>query len=1057
MLSRVISLSLFLFSTHIWVQGQASAPAPSLSQEAFILEHWNESVRFENDGSGVRETTAAVRIQSQAGVQEFGQLVFGYSTANEDLDIDYVRVRRSDDQVINTPAAAAQDFAPDVLREAPMYSDYRQKHISVVELRPGVTLEYHVVTHIKPLAAGEFWYEYSFPTYAALTDGTLEISLPKSRDIKLKSPERKYETREDGERRIYLWTVKNFVPNRSKRQNDEELESDQPDVQLSSFTDWQKISTWYAKLQSERAVPDDAVKAKAAELTGGAGSEEQKARRLYDFVAQNIRYVSLSFGIGRYQPHAASEVLQNGYGDCKDKHTLLQALMAAEGIKSYPVLIHHERKLDADVPSPAQFDHVITAANVGGKLTWLDSTAEVAPYGLIMYSLRNKQGVLASLDSNSGLRRTMSEVPVRNSTSFNLNGKVSELGGLDANIDMSATGDSDFRLRATFRSVAQADWPRALELFQRLWGVSGDVSEVRIERLEETTKPLHISYHVHKSDYFKVPSSATNFQLLPPSSLGRVPRADKRHPGDPLDVGPAGENVSHVHIEFPANFSIHIPADVSITRDFGEYSTSYKMTKNSLDAERRMILKVNELSASRRADYSSFHNVTTSSVEETPWCSITRPSAAAMASAAEMKGTATELREAGEAAFKRQDFSTAAALLQRALDQDPSSKEGWEQLGQAYSTLSQHEKALQAFQKQIEKDPYHAHANAELAAELTQLGRYDEAVAAYRKQIELAPSEKSGHKQLGLVLVQMKRDQDAKAELETAAAIPPDDPEITMALGQLYSRIGDSKKSDLIMASLTGGSSTGATDDFFAPALRDGTDPAQAVHDADKNLSAISDQFESGEYDHLNVNSFSAMDMVALSWARMGWARFLQGDNLVASQFLDAAWELSQSGTVANRLARVYEKTGAKDRARHMYALAAAAGGPEAQSSQQQVMKLNATTGQKDLAQAMAEFQKLKTISLPELATSGTARFIFLFDNSSTPDRVQFLDGDETLRGAIEKLQTIEFPVKFPDVSSIKIIRMGTVSCQSSACKLEMQPLNSMQGSVHPQLAGAAK
>src|SRR5207248_4725924 len=107
-------------------QALACASATVLSEEAIVLEHWNESVRFENDGSGVRETTAAVRIQSQAGVQEFGQLVFGYSTANEDLDIDYVRVRRSDDQVINTPAAAAQDFAPDVLREAPMYSDYRQ-------------------------------------------------------------------------------------------------------------------------------------------------------------------------------------------------------------------------------------------------------------------------------------------------------------------------------------------------------------------------------------------------------------------------------------------------------------------------------------------------------------------------------------------------------------------------------------------------------------------------------------------------------------------------------------------------------------------------------------------------------------------------------------------------------------------------------------------------------------------------------------------------------------------------------------------------------------------
>src|SRR5262249_12524955 len=446
----------------------------------------------------------------------------------------------------------------------------------------------------------------------------------------------------------------------------------------------------------ERATPDDAVKVKAAELTRSANTEEERARRVYNFVAQNIRYVSLSFGIGRYQPHTASEVLQNGYGDCKDKHTLLQALLAAEEIKSYPVLIHHDRKLDEDVPSPAQFDHVITAAKVGDKLTWLDSTAEVAPYGLIMYGLRNKQAVLASLDSNSGLRRTTAEAPVRNSTTFNLNGRITELGGLDGNIDISATGDSDFRLRATFRQVAQADWPRALEIVSRVWGIPGDVSDVHIERLEDTTKPLHLHYHIHKADYFKVPNSATIFQVLPPSSVGRVRRVKKNHPGDPLDVGPAGENVSRVHIDFPQNFNIHIPADVSIARDFGEYSTTYKVVKNVLDAQRRMVLKVNELPSSRRADYSSFHNVTTGSVEETPWCSITRPSATALALSAEMKGTPAELREAGEAAFKRQDFPTAAALLQRAADQDPSSKEGWDELGQAYASLRQHEKAVEA-------------------------------------------------------------------------------------------------------------------------------------------------------------------------------------------------------------------------------------------------------------------------------------------------------------------------------------------------------------------------
>src|SRR5882672_10458530 len=144
-----------LVAVQLWSQSPPSSPAPAdLSQEAFVFERLNESVRFENDGSGVRETTAVIRIQGQAGVEAFGQLVFGYSTANEDLKIDYVRVRTPDGQVVATPASGAQDFAPDVLRQAPMYSDYRQRHVSVVGMRPGVVLEYHILTVVKPLAPG---------------------------------------------------------------------------------------------------------------------------------------------------------------------------------------------------------------------------------------------------------------------------------------------------------------------------------------------------------------------------------------------------------------------------------------------------------------------------------------------------------------------------------------------------------------------------------------------------------------------------------------------------------------------------------------------------------------------------------------------------------------------------------------------------------------------------------------------------------------------------------------------------------------------------------------
>src|SRR5271157_3158463 len=363
------------------VDGMAQASASSSSkqktsnaEEAAVFERIFNRARFENDGTSVEETEAVIRIQSQAGVKEFGQLVFGYSSATEKLEVEYVRVRKPDGQVVVTPESTAQDFAPDVLKEAPMYSDYRQRHISVAALRPGDTLEYRTVTRsLTPLATGNFWYEATFPKGVVVNEDRLEINVPKAREVKLKSPRRTPEIRDDGDRRVYTWVVTDIRPERNK-EKDEADEDNGPDVQLTTFTDWKQVAQWYAKLQGERMAVDASVQKKADELTQGADTPTEKARRLYDFVARNVRYVSISLGIGRYQPHSASDVLQNGYGDCKDKHTLLSALLKAEGIQSYPVLIDSSRALDADVPSPAQFDHVITAARLETGLTWLDTT-----------------------------------------------------------------------------------------------------------------------------------------------------------------------------------------------------------------------------------------------------------------------------------------------------------------------------------------------------------------------------------------------------------------------------------------------------------------------------------------------------------------------------------------------------------------------------------------------------------------------------------------------------------------------------------------------------------
>lgn len=1053
----VACLILFFLAPSAWAQAPASsspqknADANSNSKEAAVFDRILNRVRFENDGTEVSETEAVVRIQSQAGVEEFGQLVFGYSSATEKLEIEYVQVRKPDGQVVVTPQTTAQDFAPDVLKEAPMYSDYRQRHISVAALQPGDTLEYRTVTRVlTPLAAGHFWYEYTFPKGMAVGEDRLEIDLPKSREVKLKTPTRQPEIQDKADRRLYIWVVKDIQPERDKEKNkDEEDDATGPDVQLTTFTDWKQVAQWYARLQGERMTGDDSVRMKAVELTRGSATPTDKARRLYDFVARNVRYVSISLGIGRYQPHAASDVLQNGYGDCKDKHTLLSAMLRAEGIQSYPVLIGSARKLDADVPSPAQFDHVITAARLGpgSELTFLDTTPEVTPFGLILYQLRNKQAVVASEGPEGGLQRTPADSPIPTFMHFNLDGKFTEFGALDATLEVTAQGDRDWPMRASFRRFSQAQWKDFVKVLSSGWGLPGDVDDIQLDPVEDTSKPFHLTYHLRQDRYFIVPSTSVNFRAIPPLGVPAIRASEKST--EPLDIGPAGEMDYRVRLQFPANYTVHTPTAVKMSRDYGDYSSNYSQSKGVLEGVRQLNVKVNELPAARRADYESFRNATQSDQDQLLSCTILTPSGPAAGLASKIEGTPEELQKAGVKALQSKDYRTAIDLLKRAVSADAgpnaSLRDGWYDLGLAYAGANNHTEAIAAFYQQLLRDPSHKHANGELAIELQQAGQTDDAIAAYRKQLEMTPYDKETLKNLGVLLAQLRRDADARTQLEAAVALPPDDPETKMVLAQVYARLGETTKSQELMQELTGSAGADSGQDIYAAALRNNIDPSSTENDAQQVLYDIGGQFDSGELDRLGPSAFSSMRLVALAWARMGWAKYQHGENLAAMQFLQSAWLLSQSGSVANRLGQVFEKQGQQEKARHMYALAVVAGGSEVADSRDRLAKLagDSAAAEKEIVEAPADLTEARTVKLAALISkTGSARFNLVFDSSPRPERAEFVDGDETLRTAADKLREHDFPVRFPDVSSVKIVRRGRLSCSASGCSIELLPID---------------
>ena len=197
---RLSFLPLLLVSTVLaQVPAPQTVPAPPVnpakptvvldhSQEAYVVEKVHTSYRFENDGTGRREFYVKIKVQSEAGVEQWGQVVIGYNSANERVEIPFVRVLKLDGSTVTAPQDSIQDLSIPLERDAPVYTDYRQKHITVPGLRPGEELEYDFITITQtPLAPGQFWMEYDFAKAGTVLDEQLVLDVPKDRTIKLKT------------------------------------------------------------------------------------------------------------------------------------------------------------------------------------------------------------------------------------------------------------------------------------------------------------------------------------------------------------------------------------------------------------------------------------------------------------------------------------------------------------------------------------------------------------------------------------------------------------------------------------------------------------------------------------------------------------------------------------------------------------------------------------------------------------------------------------------------------------------------------------------------------
>ncbi len=1029
---------------------EKSAAAPDFTQESFVVEQVRTAYQFQKDGTGRKEIYAKIKVQSEAGVAQWGQVVVGYNSANERIEIPYVRVHKADGSVISAPPDAVQDLSAPIEREAPVYTDYRQKHVTVPGLRPGEELEYDIVTIIHTaLAPGQFWMDYDFDKNSIVLDEQLEVSIPRDRAVKLKTkPGFDPKITDEKDRRIYRWASSHLVrdddDNKDKKKKKKKSD-DTPAVQMTTFASWDEVGHWYAGLERDRRVPSPDIRAKEEELTKGLTADSDKIQALYDYVSKNFRYVSLSLGLARYQPHAAGDVFHNQYGDCKDKHTLLEAMLDAAGYKASSVLINSSRKLDPDVPSPSQFDHVITLLPLGQDEIWMDTTAEIAPYRLLAFPLRKKQALVVTPDGTGRLEETPADPPMPNSQIEELDGKISELGKLTLHVHYTMRGDTELLMRTIFRRIPRPQWQRLVENMNTMAGLDGEVNDLKVGDPAATRQPFEFEYTISKANYFDWSKKKSQLDLpLSQFPLADADADDDTGPdADPIKFGPPGEYVYRIKVALPPKYVAQNPLPFSMKRDYAEYQVGYKLEGNVFTAERRLVFRQRELEAARTSDYLAFRRAVLSDLIQ--HVSVETPAVAGTPTPpANLK--ADELNESGYAALQNGNYPLAVSLLKRAVEVDPKHKTAWNNLGNAYLAQRQTTDAIGAFKKQIEVNPYDEFAYNNMGRAYWLDRNYEEAAKAFNKQIEVNPLDRFAHSNLGTMYAEWHKYDQAVPELEKAVSLTPDDPMLQVNLGDAYLNLGqDEKALGAFDKAVELSASPPIWNDIAYQLSLKKAHLEKAQQYAESAVAATTAGLRNLTLEQLSVRDLALIPSLVAYWDTLGWVYFAKGDLDNAEKYVSAAWLIGQHGEVGDHLGQIYEKRGEKDKAIQTYALAMQALRPIPETRGRLAALLGGDSKVQGIeAKYKERLQELRSIDMGKLTKEdGHADFFVLFSPSAsgvTVDSVKFVSGDEKLRPFADALRKMDYKLALPAGTQAKILRRGVLSCSAAAgnCKFVM-------------------
>jgi hypothetical protein len=387
-----------------------------------------------------------------------------------------------------------------------------------------------------------------------------------------------------------------------------------------TFSSWQDVSRWAEQLMQRPIRAPLVVEAKAEELTSGLGSEFEKVRAIGRWVQKDIRYVSIQLGaIGGYRPNAPDAVLRKGYGDCKDKSALMQAMLRAVGIDSHIVLVFSGDpiKVRPEFPSPLQFNHTIVAVDMKsdsgvmlghprlGRLLFFDPTDSVTPLGDLPYYLQGSYGLVVKGETGD-----LVKLPVRpeeaNSVRRDLAVQVEASGEILAEVKETFTGQLASVARHKIESSSPEEYTK--EVCSRVArDIPGAVvNDLKINRDSSPDEPLVFEYTIKASNYGNRLGRLLVIRpvLVWVQQSPVFTRAEREFPVL-FEMKSVKEDM--IRITLPEGFKLdEVPSNTEIKCGFGEFNLSYRANDRQVVVQRRLAINKQMVPAAEYAEIKKF-------------------------------------------------------------------------------------------------------------------------------------------------------------------------------------------------------------------------------------------------------------------------------------------------------------------------------------------------------------------------------------------------------------------------------------------------------------------